>query len=98
MSIPSLHWPVVSTKCPSTSILAWSKNRGGCCAQTLSRNAIGFRSVAGAISRKVLGVEAASDFFYNPMWRAYGQYQHPDAGAATYYRLGRNTQELGWHM
>lgn len=61
-------------------------------------HAIGFRSVAAQSARKILGVGAAADFFYNPMWRAYGQDQHPDAGAATHYWLGRNAHELGWHM
>ena len=39
------------------------------------------------------------DFFYNPMWRAYGQ-QRPqaEAGAATHYWLGRWVHELAWHM
>jgi hypothetical protein len=60
-------------------------------------HAIGLRSVSGRSARKVLGAEGALDFFYNPMWRAYGSHR-PDAGAATHYWLGRNAHELGWHM
>jgi hypothetical protein len=61
-------------------------------------HAIGLRSVATQSTRRVAGVAAAADFFYNPMWRAYGQQLHPDAGASTHYWLGRNVRELGWHM
>lgn len=61
-------------------------------------HAIGLRSVAAQSARKIRGVVAATDFFYNPMWRTFGQHQHPDAGAATHHWLGRSAHELGWHM
>jgi hypothetical protein len=61
-------------------------------------HAIGLRSVAARSDRKILGVEAAADFFYNPMWRVYRQHQHSVAGAATHHWIGRNVHELGWHM
>jgi hypothetical protein len=61
-------------------------------------HAIGVRLVAAQSARKVRGAASAADFFYNPMWRVYGQHRHADAAAATHYWLGRNARELGWHM
>ena len=61
-------------------------------------HALGVLTADGRTARKVWGVERSADFFYNPMWRAYGHQQHPDAGAATYHWMGANARELGWHM
>jgi hypothetical protein len=61
-------------------------------------HAIGVREVQSSGSRHIRGAGAASDFFYNPMWRVYGHQQHPEAGAATHYWLGQWAHELGWHM
>src|SRR5271166_6197417 len=35
--MPALHWPVVSTRKPSMSILAWSKKAAGCSAHPPTR-------------------------------------------------------------
>ncbi len=61
-------------------------------------HAIGVRAVRGKTSRPIRGVSSAMDFFYNPMWRVYGQQPQSDAGTATYYWLGQGVYELGWHM
>jgi endonuclease/exonuclease/phosphatase family metal-dependent hydrolase len=61
-------------------------------------HAIGVRSVRTSASRAVRGAASAIDFFYNPMWRAYGQQPQSEAGAATHYWLGQWVHELGWHM
>jgi hypothetical protein len=47
-------------------------------------HALGLRAVSAETTRMVQGVGKPADFFYNPMWRAYGHREHPDAGAATY--------------
>lgn len=60
-------------------------------------HAIGVKSIRSSNTRRVQGLANAPDFFYNPMWRAYGQ-EHSDAGAATHYWLGRRSYELAWHM
>lgn len=61
-------------------------------------HAIGVRAVNMNVSRRVSGAAAAVKFFYNPMWRAYGQLPQSEAGSATHYWLGRWAHELGWHM
>lgn len=61
-------------------------------------HAMGVRTVKMNVSRKVSGSPSAMDFFYNPMWRAYGQLPQSEAGSATHYWLGRWAHELGWHM
>jgi hypothetical protein len=61
-------------------------------------HAIGVRAINRQVSRKVSGAPAAMDFFYNPMWRVYGQIPQSEAGSATHYWLGRWAHELGWHM
>jgi hypothetical protein len=59
---------------------------------------MGVQAVRTRIARKVSGTAAAVEFFYNPMWRAYGHQQHPEAGAATHYWLRSWAHELGWFM
>jgi hypothetical protein len=61
-------------------------------------HAIGVRVVQGGTSRQVRGGGAPADFFYNPMWRLYGQSPGMEAGAATHYWLGSWGHELAWHM
>ncbi len=61
-------------------------------------HALGVKSVRAAATRKVRGAGAATDFFYNPMWRAYGHRLHPEACAATHYWIGAWAHEFGWHM
>lgn len=57
-------------------------------------HALGVRAVRDQTVRRVAGTDR--DFFYNPMWRAYGY--GTDAGSATYFRAGNNAYELIWHM
>jgi hypothetical protein len=61
-------------------------------------HAIGLRSVRASRTRNVSGTGAATDFFYNPMWRVYGQQSHREAGSATHYWLRTWAHELGWFM
>jgi hypothetical protein len=61
-------------------------------------HALGVQAVRARATRRVKGAGAAAGFFYNPMWRAYGHQQHPEAGAATHYWLGSWAHELAWHM
>jgi exonuclease III len=61
-------------------------------------HAIGVQAVRTSTARAVRGAGAATEFFYNPMWRTYGHQQHPEAGAATHYWLGSWAHELGWFM
>lgn len=61
-------------------------------------HAIGVRSVGANVSRRDRGTGAATDFFYNPMWRVYGQWPESDAGAATHSWLGQWSHEVVWHM
>jgi hypothetical protein len=61
-------------------------------------HAIGVRSVKANASRAVKGAASAMDFFYNPMWRAYGQQPQSEAGTATHYWWGEWVHDLGWHM
>ena len=61
-------------------------------------HAIGVLSKRQGASREVHGAGAATDFFYNPMWRAYGHQAHPDAGAATHHWARSWAHELGWFM
>jgi hypothetical protein len=61
-------------------------------------HAVGIRGIRSSTSRRVHGAGAVAEFFYNPMWRAYGHKQHGDAGAATHYWLGKWAHELGWFM
>jgi len=61
-------------------------------------HAIGVRAIKKQMTRAVRGAAAAMDFFYNPMWRTYGQQPQSEAGAATHYWLGQWAHELGWHM
>jgi hypothetical protein len=49
-------------------------------------------------SRKVEGMATPQSFFYNPMWRPYGQQPIHEAGAATHYWTKKWTHELAWHM
>src|SRR5260370_720415 len=48
-------------------------------------HAIGVRSVKANANRAIRGAASAMDFFYNPMWRAYGQQPQSEAGTATHY-------------
>jgi hypothetical protein len=57
-------------------------------------HALGTRQVRGRADRTVGG--AAVDFFYNPMWRCFGQ--AGDAASATHYYQGYNAHKLLWHM
>ena len=61
-------------------------------------HAIGVRAVRTSTVRTIRGAGAAAEFFYNPMWRAYGHQDHPEAGAATHYWIGSWAHELGWFM
>lgn len=61
-------------------------------------HALGMRTVRGNASRPVRGGASTMDFFYNPMWRLYGQPPQSEAGAATHYWLGQWVHELGWYM
>lgn len=61
-------------------------------------HAIGVRAVRADTSRNVAASGVSIDFFYNPMWRAYGHRGHPDAGAATHYWVKSWAHEPGWHM
>lgn len=61
-------------------------------------HALGVRAIKMQASRAVSGAAGPMDFFYNPMWRAYGQQPSSEAGAATHHWLGRWAHELGWHM
>lgn len=61
-------------------------------------HAIGVLSVKKGDARKVREAGAATDFFYNPMWRVYGHREHHDAGAATHHWVGSWAHELGWQM
>jgi exonuclease III len=61
-------------------------------------HALGIKAVRGAATRAVREGGAATHFFYNPMWRAYGHATHPEAGAATYYWMHTRGHELGWYM
>jgi hypothetical protein len=60
-------------------------------------HALGVRAVRAQSSRAVRGAGVA-DFYYNPMWRVYGQRPQAEAGTATHYWLGAGVRELGWHM
>ncbi len=61
-------------------------------------HAIGVRAFQTLTSRKVRSGSAPTDFFYNPMWRAYGQQPRLDAGMATHYWVKEWVHELAWHM
>lgn len=61
-------------------------------------HAIGIQAVRASTQRKIRGAGAAAEFFYNPMWRAYGHQKHPEAGAGTHYWIGSWAHELGWFM
>lgn len=61
-------------------------------------HAIGVRAIRTSSARRVYGAGTATDFFYNPMWRAYGHELHPEAGAATHYWLSSWAHEIGWFM
>jgi hypothetical protein len=61
-------------------------------------HAIGLRSVKQAPTRKVREGDGAAEFFYNPMWRVYGQQPHSEAGSATHYWTKEWGHELAWHM
>jgi len=61
-------------------------------------HAIGLRTLSSGATRMIQGVGKSPDFFYNPMWGAYGHREHPEAGAATYYLMKRRAHEPGWYM
>lgn len=61
-------------------------------------HAIGVQAIRTRTDRQVSGAGAASEFFYNPMWRLYGHREHREAGAATHYWLRSGAHELGWFM
>ncbi len=61
-------------------------------------HAIGVRTVENRTSRQVREGGRATDFFYNPMWRAFGQQAPLEAGLATHYWIGNRGHELIWHM
>jgi endonuclease/exonuclease/phosphatase (EEP) superfamily protein YafD len=61
-------------------------------------HAIGLRAVRSLQTRRITGLGKHADFFYNPMWRLYGQQTSRDAGSATHYWVKERTHELGWHM
>jgi hypothetical protein len=49
-------------------------------------------------SRKIHGIKTRTDFFYNPMWRLYGQQAQDEAGTATHFWTNNRAYELAWHM
>lgn len=61
-------------------------------------HAIGVRQVDNQVNRLVRLAEAREDFFYNPMWRFYGQQPALEAGTATHYWQNGLAGELFWHM
>jgi hypothetical protein len=61
-------------------------------------HAIGVQSMNAQASRKIRGIESRADFFYNPMWRIYGQQTSDPAGSATHYWTNNRAHELAWHM
>ena len=69
-------------------------------------HAIGTPTIGAAGRRTVTAAGVRFDYFYNPMWSAYGSWDgprgnpvaDPPAGGGTYYRLRNTAYELGWHM
>jgi hypothetical protein len=61
-------------------------------------HALGVRSVKASLARRVRPAEEALGFFYNPMWRLYGQESHREAGSATHYWTKEWVHELAWHL
>jgi hypothetical protein len=61
-------------------------------------HAIGLLSIKSGVTRKVREGGPASEFFYNPMWRAYGQQTQMEAGAATHRWDSPQSHQLCWHM
>jgi hypothetical protein len=61
-------------------------------------HAIGLRSIKSAGKRKVREGGAPREFFYNPMWRLYGQPPDREAGFATYHWGSPQAHQLCWHM
>lgn len=61
-------------------------------------HAIGARSIKSQASRKIRGITERANFFYNPMWRVYGQQTANEAGTATHYWTDNRAHELAWHM
>ena len=61
-------------------------------------HAIGIRKNINKTRRLVRLGDVDEDFFYNPMWRKYGQDAAMEAGAATHYWQNNQSSELFWHM
>lgn len=61
-------------------------------------HAIGIRKNINKNRRHVRWGAVEEDFFYNPMWRKYGQEAAMEAGAATHYWQNNQAGELFWHM
>ncbi len=61
-------------------------------------HAMGVRSIRGRGSRRIRGAAGRTDFFYNLMWRLYGQQSAHDAGTATHHWMRNQVHEFGWHM
>lgn len=61
-------------------------------------HAVGIRSFKSATNRRIRLGTSNEDFFYNPMWRKYGDAPDREAGLATYYWQNNLAGELFWHM
>lgn len=61
-------------------------------------HAIGIRQINNQTNRQVRWGETREDFFYNPMWRLYGQVAELEAGLATHYWQNGLASESVWHM
>jgi hypothetical protein len=62
----------------------------------IGMHAVSSRSVAQKISRRCYNTDYR--FFYNPMWRLFGDSRAGDSPPGTYYYNGSNPHEIFWHM